>query len=71
VRETQRKGDIATTSAIATFTRLGFDVSVPLTESAPYDLVVDDGESLRRVQCKYAATRDVDHGAYIRTLPAT
>jgi hypothetical protein len=60
VRATQRKGDIATATAISTFTRLGFDVSIPLTESASYDLVVDDGEGLRRVQCKYAGTRDVD-----------
>jgi hypothetical protein len=60
MRTTQRKGDIATATAIATFTRLGFDVAIPLTESASYDLVVDDGEILRRVQCKYAGTRQVD-----------
>jgi PD-(D/E)XK nuclease superfamily protein len=60
VRATQRKGDIATATAIASFTRLGFDVAIPLTESASYDLIVDDGEGLHRVQCKYAATRDVD-----------
>ena len=24
---------------------MGFDVSIPLTESAPYDLVVDDGQA--------------------------
>ena len=39
--------------AIATFTAMGFDVSVPLTESAAYDIVVDDGAGLHRVQCKY------------------
>jgi PD-(D/E)XK endonuclease len=60
VRATQRKGDLATATAIATFTRLGFDVAIPLTESASYDLIVDDGEGLRRVQCKYAGTPDVD-----------
>jgi hypothetical protein len=48
--------------AIATFTARGYDVSVPLTESAAYDLIVDDGISLRRVQCKYSgsARRQVD-----------
>jgi PD-(D/E)XK endonuclease len=62
MRTTQRKGDIATARAIATFTKMGFDVSIPLTESAAYDLVVDDGEALRRVQCKYcgAARAQVD-----------
>lgn len=41
---------------------MGFDVAIPLTESAAYDLVVDDGEGLRRVQCKYcgAARAQVD-----------
>jgi hypothetical protein len=62
VRTTQRKGDIATSRAIATFTEMGFDVSIPLTESAAYDLVVDDGARLARVQCKYAGSprRQVD-----------
>ena len=41
---------------------MGFDVAIPLTESAAYDLVVDDGKGLRRVQCKYcgAARAPVD-----------
>ena len=32
---------------------MGYDVSIPLTESAAYDLVVDDGRELVRVQCKF------------------
>jgi PD-(D/E)XK endonuclease len=62
VRLTQRKGDIATSRAIATFTQLGYDVAIPLTESAAYDLVVDDGATLVRVQCKFvgSARREVD-----------
>lgn len=36
---------------------MGYDVSIPLTESAAYDLVVDDGQRLLRVQCKYANDR--------------
>ena len=62
MRTTQRKGDIATSRAIATFTQLGYDVLIPLTESAAYDLVVDDGERLVRVQCKYlgGSRRQVD-----------
>lgn len=60
MRDTQRKGDMAVAQAVATFTRLGFDVCLPLTESASYDLVVDDGERLARVQCRFASTRDVN-----------
>ncbi len=36
---------------------MGYDVSIPLTESAAYDLVIDDGHQLVRVQCKYANDR--------------
>jgi PD-(D/E)XK endonuclease len=60
MRTTQRKGDIATTRAIATFTAMGYDVSIPITESAAYDLVVDDGAALQRVQCKFSSVRDID-----------
>lgn len=60
MRTTQRKGDIATSRAIASFTARGWDVSIPLTESAAYDLVVDDGIQCHRVQCKFVSGRDVD-----------
>jgi hypothetical protein len=40
MRATQRKSDIATARAVATFTHMGCDVSIPLTESAFYDLIV-------------------------------
>lgn len=56
---TQRKGDLAAAQAIATFTRIGFIVFVPVvTESAQYDLIVDitgEGE-LKRVQVKYTSS---------------
>ena len=41
---------------------MGYDVAIPLTESAAYDLVVDDGVLLARVQCKYVGgdRRQVD-----------
>lgn len=60
MRTTQRKGDIAKSKAIATFTAMGFDVSLPLTESAPYDLIVDAKGFLRRVQCKFSSKSYVD-----------
>ena len=60
MRETQRKGDIAVSQAIASFTRLGFDIALPLTESAAYDLIVDTGKGLKRVQVRYTSGRGVD-----------
>lgn len=60
MRITQRKGDLATAQAIATFTRLGYDVLIPITESAAYDIVVDAPDGLKRVQVKYSSDRKVD-----------
>lgn len=61
MRLTQRKGDIAVSEAVSTFTKFGFDVSIPLTESACYDLVVDSIiYGLKRVQVKYTSKKDVD-----------
>ena len=60
MRPTQRKGDTAVAQAIATFTRLGYDVSLPLTESAAYDLIVDENGILRKVQVRYCSTVEVD-----------
>lgn len=47
----QRKGYLSS---------LGADVSVPLTESAPYDLIIDFNEKLHRVQVKYTSGNEVD-----------
>jgi hypothetical protein len=59
MQTTQRKGDIATTKAIHSFTAFGWDVAIPVTESAAYDLVVDTGLELVRVQCKFTSRREV------------
>lgn len=60
MRTTQRKGDIAVAQAIATFTKLGYDVAVPLTESAAYDIVVDADEYLFRVQVRFSSTDEIE-----------
>jgi len=60
MRQTQFKGDVAVARAISTFTQMGYDVSIPLTESAPYDLVVDTRKGLKRVQIKYSSEKHVD-----------
>jgi hypothetical protein len=60
MRTTQRKGDTAVTQAIATFTKFGYDVSLPITESAHYDLIVDNNNELKRVQVKFSGYKEVD-----------
>ena len=60
MRTTQRKGDIATARAIAALTELGYDVAIPVTESAPYDLVADTPTGLMRIRCKFSSTPEVD-----------
>jgi hypothetical protein len=60
MRTTQRKGDVAVSQAIASFTKRNWDVSIPLTESAAYDLLVDDGVAIYRVQVRYTSTNEVD-----------
>ncbi len=60
MRLTQRKGDIAVTKAIATFTELNYDVALPITESAAYDILVDDNNVIRRVQVRYCSGKEVE-----------
>jgi hypothetical protein len=60
MRATQKKGDRAVAQAIATFTKIGYDVLLPITESAAYDVVVDTGTELKRVQVRYTSTNEVD-----------
>ena len=60
MRHTQRKGDMAVAQAIATFTRLGYDVLLPLTESAAYDLIIDVNGRLKRVQVRFTSFKEVD-----------
>lgn len=46
------QGNIGEAAAILHYTKKGCIVSKPLFENTPYDLVVDSGEGLKRVQVK-------------------
>lgn len=46
------QGNVGEAKAILHYTERGFIVSKPLFENSPYDLIVDDGETVRRVQVK-------------------
>ena len=52
------KGNVAEAMVAAQAIRLGVEVLKPLTEHARYDLVLDVGSRLHRVQCKWAPCRD-------------
>ncbi len=46
------QGNVGIGSAMQYFTSLGWVVSTPLTDAQKYDLIVDNGERLYRVQVK-------------------
>lgn len=48
----KKKGDIGLGAAIAFFVRNFYTVSLPLTDSQDYDLVVDKDDTLSRIQVK-------------------
>jgi PD-(D/E)XK nuclease superfamily protein len=53
----RKQGEIGLGRAIAWFTSQGYAVSIPLTDSRPYDLAVDDGERIQTVQVKTTTRR--------------
>jgi hypothetical protein len=63
------QGNVGIGAAIAHFTSLGWIVSIPLTDSQKYDLIVDDGTSLKRVSVKTTAHKPGRYFAVqLRTL---
>jgi PD-(D/E)XK endonuclease len=50
-------GDRSTLAIMLALYDVGFKVLLPFGENARYDLVIDDGSSLRRVQCKTGRLR--------------
>jgi hypothetical protein len=49
---TSQKGNIATSHVLASLIAAGKDVSIPFGDSQRYDLILDDGGRLLRIQCK-------------------
>lgn len=47
-----KQGDLGEARAIYEYTKMGYIVSKPLCDSEKYDLIVDDGEELKKVQVK-------------------
>ncbi len=51
---TQEKGDLGLVCVIADITKQGFAVSLPVSESRKYDLIVEKDNICKTVQVKYA-----------------
>lgn len=69
----KQKGNIGIGAAIAYFSKIGWNVSTPLTDSQDYDIIVDDGDFLYKVQVKYVAHKATS-GSYsipLRSISGT
>lgn len=62
----KKRGDIGVGYAIAWASSKGFTVSIPLSDSQDYDLVIDDGSKLIRVQVKTVSCKR--NGYYVVNL---
>src|SRR3954466_7165790 len=80
--ETTLKGAIAEAAIAMAATKLGFVVLRPMTEGRRYDLVIDTGPRLLRVQCRWArrtgnvlvvktSTQRLTPNGYVRTTYCT
>lgn len=63
----RKQGLIGVGDAIAWFCSHGYDVCLPLNDSQKYDLVVDLGGDLHRIQVK-TSTRQAGSGRYVVDL---
>jgi len=52
--DNKQKGNLAIASAIRHFVSSGYTVSIPLADTAKYDLVVERNGTFQAIQCKYA-----------------
>ena len=64
-----RKGAAAEARVAAEALKLGFDVYRPVAEGGRYDLIVDVGHRLVRVQCKWAAREGAVIKVRIKHMP--
>ena len=63
----KKQGDVEMCYAIAYYSKLGWTISIPVTDSQDYDLIVDTGTKLLKVQVK-TTTQKSNYGVYIANL---
>ena len=61
----KKQGDMA--YAIAYYSKLGYTISIPLTDSQDYDFIIDTGTDLLKVQAK-TSSQVSEHGISIVSL---
>lgn len=66
----KEKGDIAVGKAISYYLSQIKEVLLPIGDKQKYDLVVDNGVELKRVQCKYTSYK-TPHGIYSASIRQT
>jgi hypothetical protein len=64
----RKQGNAGLGIAIAYLTRVGAEVAIPLTDTQPYDLIIDDGTGLARVQVKTTTMKHPRWGRYSVTV---
>jgi hypothetical protein len=60
----KKQGNIGVARAVYEYTKLGYTVLAPLSDSDKYDLVVDNGQQLRKVQVKTSRCRKPGQTAF-------
>jgi len=65
-KNSKKQGDVGLGFAISYFTKCGYCVSIPLTDSQNYDLVVEMFGGLKKIQVK--TTRFMRRGSYQANL---
>lgn len=63
-KNSKKQGDAGLGQAIAYFTSKGYNVALPLTDSADWDMIVEIDGSLKRVQVK-TSTQLKDNGVML------
>ena len=53
----KEKCDIAKAESIRFYTKKQWEVSLPIGDKKPYDIIVDNNEKLLKVQCKYSTQK--------------
>lgn len=66
-RNSKFQGNVGVGSAIAYFAERGYGISIPLTDCLPYDIVIDIGGKLKKVQVKTTAARS-KYGIFVVDL---
>lgn len=65
---TKTVGDLAELKIACLFAEKGYFVSRPMTDNAPYDLIVDDGTRLKKVQIKARSVRNSKVSVELRSM---